>query len=249
MNIAYIAHAVHAALLLDEEGFCRRVVPRPDADATSLKAAHRSVGAQFVASLDPLVEGYLHHEPRVGAALLFTAIKDGRSALVRFGPLVLFDRLPSSVAIESDEAAEKLVASSRRESLVPTVKAPSNIPAAAPSDASITGVFSRNEDPDEALIRVIAGLAAELAPVSAQQPSASALDNERGGIASPARATAPLAETSENPEEDDEMRPSGVAPKSEGGSDETCQFSYAVMGNPTQRADSAWPQPLPRRIG
>lgn len=240
MNILYIAHAVHAALLLDEEGFCRRVVPRPDADAASLRAANRSIGAQFVASLDPLVEGYLHHEPRVGAALLFTAIKDGRSALVRFGPLVLFDRLPAAVPVESDEQAEQLVASSRRESLVPTVKAPSKIPAAAPSDASITGVFSRNEDPDEALIRVVAGLAAELAPTSVQQPDT---------VANPGRGTSPAPVADGEEEEDEEMRPSGVSPKSEGGSDETCQFSYAVMGNPSQRADSAWPQPLPRRIG
>lgn len=238
MNILYIAHAVHAALLLDEEGFCRRVVPRPDADAASLRAANRSIGAQFVASLDPLVEGYLHHEPRVGAALLFTAIKDGRSALVRFGPLVLFDRLAAPVTVESDDAAEQLVASSRRESLVPTVKAPSNVPAAAPSEASITGVFSRNEDPDEALIRVVAGLAAELAPTSAQQPDT---------VANPGRGTSPTPLASDD--DDDEMRPSGVASRSEGGSDETCQFSYAVMGNPSQRADSAWPQPLPRRIG
>ena len=96
MPIAYVAHAVHAALLLDEDGVCRWVVPQSSLAPApeSLRAAKRAVGAQFVASLDPSIEGFLHHQPRVGAALLFRNLRlTGRAAaraaaalgLARFG--------------------------------------------------------------------------------------------------------------------------------------------------------------------
>lgn len=239
MPIAYVAHAVHAALLLDEDGVCRWVVPQPSAAPESLRAARRAVDAQFVASLDPSVEGCLHHQPRVGAAMLFTAMKDGRAALVRFGPLTQFDEVPTPATVTTDAEAVALVTLSFRappmpleqvplkETQPPTPKTVTETPppmsAAVPSDASITGVFTREEN-DAELLRVVAGLAAELAPVS----------------------------TAMN-DDDDGVRPSGVSSR-EGGSDETSQFSYAVMGNPSQRADSAWPQALnpprmPRRIG
>jgi len=238
MPIAYVAHAVHAALLLDEDGVCRWVVPQPSAAPESLRAARRAVGAQFVASLDPTVEGCLHHQPRVGAAILFSAMKDGRAALVRFGPLTQFDEVPTPATVASEAEAVALVTLSFRappmpleqvplkETQPPAPKTVTETPApmsvAVPSDASITGVFTREEN-DAELLRVVSGLAAELAPVS----------------------------TSMSEDDEDGIRPSGVASV---GSDETSQFSYAVMGNPSQRADSAWPQALhpprmPRRIG
>lgn len=238
MPIAYVAHAVHAALLLDEDGICRWVVPQASLAPApeSLRAANRAVGAQFVASLDPLIEGFLHHQPRVGAALLFSAMRDGRAALVRFGPLTQFDEVPTPTTVTNDAEAVALVTLSfvsppipqeqvpLHETRPPAPKIVTEAPPASvavPSDASITGVFTREEN-DAELLRVVAGLAAELAPVSTTMG-------------------------------DDEMRPSGVSAR-EGGSDETSQFSYAVMGNPLQRADSAWPQSLvpprmPRRIG
>src|SRR4051794_15523490 len=126
MPIAYVAHAVHAALLLDEDGICRWVVPQASLPpgAESLRAAHRAVGAQFVASLDPTVEGCLHHQPRVGAALLFTATKDGRAALVRFGPLTQFDEVPTPAVVTSDAEAVALVPLSFRAPPMPLERVP-----------------------------------------------------------------------------------------------------------------------------
>ena len=237
MPIAYVAHAVHAALLLDEDGICRWVVPQPSAAPESLRAANRAVGGQFVASLDPTVEGCLHPRPRVGAALLFTAMRGGRAALVRFGPLTQFDEVPTPAIVTNDAEAVALVTLSFKSPPIPQEQVPLHeteppapktvteappMSVSVPSDASITGVFTREEN-DAELLRVVSGLAAELAPVS----------------------------TSMNEGDEDGIRPSGV---SSVGSDETSQFSYAVMGNPSQRADSAWPQALvppqmPRRIG
>jgi hypothetical protein len=140
VEVAYVAHSERCALLLDGEGVCRWVVPRVDAGDPSIGVAKRCVGAQFVASLDPEVEGLLGHQPRVGVTLLFACVDDGRVSLVRFGPLVGFDTLgdavaPTAAMIDdvtvdkaSDEIAES-IAESIRESSPLTVRAPEPITA------------------------------------------------------------------------------------------------------------------------
>lgn len=98
--IRYIAHADSAALLLDEDGICRASVikkhgrgraPRPE-------ELERCVGAQYVASLDPDVEGLLAHEPEVGKRALFAQVERGRIVVFRFGPLVDFEHVEHSMA-------------------------------------------------------------------------------------------------------------------------------------------------------
>jgi len=106
MNLAYVAHTESCALLLDDEGVCRWVVPRPHANQTMIAMAKRCMGARFLASLDPDAEGLLAHEPRVGTHLLFAISIDARVALIRVGPLLRFDTMDSTLACAdpADEA-------------------------------------------------------------------------------------------------------------------------------------------------
>lgn len=91
VKLAYVAHSQRCALLLDEDGVCRAVVPKVDLSDHLVQATKRCVGAQFVATLDPDVEGLLGHEPRVGKSILLAAVETGRVALLRFGPLLAFE--------------------------------------------------------------------------------------------------------------------------------------------------------------
>lgn len=101
MELAYAAHSARCALLLDADGICRWYVMKVD-DETVAASAERCIGAQFVATLDPEAKGLLGHEPAVGKNVLFARVVDGRVTLVRFGPLVQFDKLgPAADAAET----------------------------------------------------------------------------------------------------------------------------------------------------
>lgn len=101
MHIAYVAHTARCALLLDEAGVCVWfLVKVPDDDA--LPGLRRCVGAQFVASLDPEARGLLARAPEIGKRVLLARTDDGRISLIRFGPLVHFERL------ETREPAHRL---------------------------------------------------------------------------------------------------------------------------------------------
>jgi hypothetical protein len=85
--------------LLDADGFCRVVIPTPDADDAARKAAQRCVGAQYVASIDLDVEGYLASEPKAARQLLFATVSiEGRVALIRTAPLLEMRSLDGTVA-------------------------------------------------------------------------------------------------------------------------------------------------------
>ncbi|MDF2698387.1 MAG: fadB, partial [Labilithrix sp.] len=105
VELAYIAHSERCALLLDGEGICRWVVPKVGDDDEMIVAARRCVGAQFVATLDPDAPGLMGHEPRAGTNLLFALVKDGRVALVRFGPVQSFEELDAPREAHTSEPA------------------------------------------------------------------------------------------------------------------------------------------------
>jgi hypothetical protein len=90
MEIAYVFHAASCALLLDSGGVCRWVLAKTAEPDDRVK---RCVGAQFVASLDPEVEGLLGHEPTIGKNVVFARVDAGRISLVRFGPIVKVERI------------------------------------------------------------------------------------------------------------------------------------------------------------
>lgn len=100
MDLAYVAHTESCALLLDEDGVCRWIVPRANATEQLIATSKRCIGARFVASLDPEVEGWLVHEPRVGSQLLFGMMIEDRFALVRVGPLLRFDTMDAKTRVE-----------------------------------------------------------------------------------------------------------------------------------------------------
>lgn len=164
MEIAFVAHASHCALLLDGGGVCRWFVMKDD-DEAAAKTARRCVGAQFVASLDPAAEGLLVHEPRVGASLLFAENVGGRISLVRFGPLLALDALDARAAQveacdevrdhaihEGDVAASASAADAAPASRLPPIAGP--VPAAEsdttlqrrPSSAPVAYDDERDED-------------------------------------------------------------------------------------------------------
>lgn len=98
--IRYIAHADSAALLLDEDGICRASVLKKHGRGRAPRAEEleRCVGAQYVATLDPDVDGLLAHEPEVGKRALFAQVERGRIVVFRFGPLVDFEHVEHSMA-------------------------------------------------------------------------------------------------------------------------------------------------------
>jgi hypothetical protein len=108
VELAYVAHSKRCALLLDEDGVCQWVVPKVDPSDPLVTHARRCVGAQFVATLDPDVEGLLGHEPRVGRSLLFATLEGGRVTLLRFGPLLALERLDAVRHGELVEAAKSV---------------------------------------------------------------------------------------------------------------------------------------------
>jgi hypothetical protein len=101
MELAYVAHSERCALLLDEDGVCRWVVPKVESEEI-LASAQRCIGARFVATLDPQAAGLLGHEPAIGKNMLLARVDDGRVSLVRFGPLVHFEKLvePKTMEVE-----------------------------------------------------------------------------------------------------------------------------------------------------
>ena len=172
MELAYVAHAARCALLLDADGICRWFLLKSEEPGVAAMA-ERCVGAQFVATLDPDVEGLLGHEPAVGKNVLFARVDDGRVTLVRFGPLVEFETLarpiehretrarvatasePAPVDLPVDPTIEAAPATiqERRRTIVasPPPPAPSAAPISEPAtsddpnedDATATSSFAR----------------------------------------------------------------------------------------------------------
>lgn len=103
MNAAFYAASEDHVLTLDAEGICMAVHPPGDA------AMERCVGAQFVATLDPLTPGLLGIVPQVGVSLLFVRLDGKKASLLRFGPLVRFDAQgePMTVPDVSAEAPKR----------------------------------------------------------------------------------------------------------------------------------------------
>lgn len=147
MDLAYVAHTESCALLLDEDGVCRWIVPRANATEQLIATSKRCIGARFVASLDPEVEGWLVHEPRVGSQLLFGLMIEDRFALVRVGPLLRFDTMDAKTRVEViDEQPAALT--ERDFSRNATSSAPASEPAAEepkPETAETARVSFTNE--------------------------------------------------------------------------------------------------------
>jgi hypothetical protein len=103
-EIAYAAFTETATFMLDADGICRWVVPASSAGRSTtfskdLDSSERCVGAQYVASIDALVQGGLVELPRVGASLVFAVVDaSGRISLIRTGALLRFEvkRKPDS---------------------------------------------------------------------------------------------------------------------------------------------------------
>ena len=134
MEIAYAAHTDTCSFLLDENGICRRVVPRGNNAIPA--TAQQCVGAQYLAALDATVEGYLVAVPRVGSPMLFGMVQaTGRIAVVRTGRVIRFEdrrRLSAMAASDSGEAF------TRSTSANPTTRAPrTGVPARSPARAAI----------------------------------------------------------------------------------------------------------------
>ena len=112
MTIAYAAYTEGCTFLLDEQGVCRRAVPkrarsgeRTFAGRTVAEAARRCVGAQYVASIDVREAGALVPRPRVGASMLFAYVGEGgRIAVVRTGPLLRFEDLTEPSPAEAHDS-------------------------------------------------------------------------------------------------------------------------------------------------
>jgi len=109
MHIAYAAHTRSCTFLLDAHGVCRWVLALPGARQAALDTAHRCVGAQYVASLDPLAEGMLVQRPAHGATMLFARLRNGRISLLRTEPLM---RLEIHEDEETPQVAEEHAAAS-----------------------------------------------------------------------------------------------------------------------------------------
>lgn len=112
MTIAYAAYTEGCTFLLDEQGVCRRAVPkrarsgeRTFAGRTVAEAARRCVGAQYVASIDVREPGALVPRPCVGASMLFAYVGEGgRIAVVRTGPLLRFEDITESSAAQANDS-------------------------------------------------------------------------------------------------------------------------------------------------
>jgi len=149
MDLAYVAHSARCALLLDADGVCRWFVMKVE-DESAAAAAKRCVGARFVATLDPDAAGLLGHEPCVGKNVLLARVDDGRVSLVRFGPLVQFERLGDAVeerdappaAASQPAVDEPLTAELPRLAVVPA--SPMSEPATIPGASAI-----RSDDGDD----------------------------------------------------------------------------------------------------
>ena len=77
----WFIHTARCTYALDDDGFCREVIPAGDGP---LRDVHRCHGAQFVACLDMRTDQGLVAEPRVGARALFVGRGTGlRMALIK----------------------------------------------------------------------------------------------------------------------------------------------------------------------
>jgi hypothetical protein len=98
-QITYAAHTATCTFLLDADGICRRIIPASAgriAKKEITRANARCVGAQYVASLDASVTGFLADMPRVGSAMLFAVLDErGRVSLVRTGLVTQFEHRPA----------------------------------------------------------------------------------------------------------------------------------------------------------
>lgn len=103
--IKYVAHTSAYSLMLDAEGVCRRVVltkRRAKPSGVDASKAEKCLGAQYVASLDPVRPAELVALPRAGAPLLLAKVaKDGRVTLVKTGTVSRFDTLDEEEARET----------------------------------------------------------------------------------------------------------------------------------------------------
>jgi hypothetical protein len=91
MEIAYAIHTETCTFLLDDGGICRRVIARVGEGGVP-DTAKQCLGAQYIASLDAAVDGYLVAEPRVGSPMLFGVVTPtGRIAVVRTGRILRFE--------------------------------------------------------------------------------------------------------------------------------------------------------------
>lgn len=131
----YAAHTATCTFLLDSEGICRKVVLAPGAHANprareTARAAHRCVGAQYVASLDGAAAGFLIDTPKIGTAMLFARTdENGRISLVRTGHVTRFERYaedpftqeerPSVVATSAPPLSTSLAPTPRRKPMLP----------------------------------------------------------------------------------------------------------------------------------
>jgi hypothetical protein len=98
--IAYAAHTPSCTFLLDDEGFCRKIVMT--GARRESRNARRCVNAQYVASLDLREAGGLVEMPTPGAPMLFARVdENGRVALVRTGPVVRFETMREQVRVDA----------------------------------------------------------------------------------------------------------------------------------------------------
>ncbi len=133
-DITYAAHTATCTFLLDSEGICRRIVVGPNSKREARSAA-RCVGAQYVASLDPSVNGMLAEMPRIGAAMLFACIDERkRVTLVRTGLVTRFERYAEDPFVETEKAPSMSVQTSAPEIAPAPAPRKSRPPAAPPSD-------------------------------------------------------------------------------------------------------------------
>lgn len=106
MDLAYAAFTEACVFGLDEAGICREILPKAGASRAMLTLAMRCVGAQYVASLDGSVEGFLTQVPTKGTRLLFARTEEGgRIVLVRSGPIQRFETLFGDDLSASSELA------------------------------------------------------------------------------------------------------------------------------------------------
>ena len=98
--IAYAAHTPSCTFLLDDEGFCRKIVMT--GARRESRNARRCVNAQYVASLDLREAGGLVEMPTPGAPMLFARVdENGRVALVRTGPVVRFETMREQMRVDA----------------------------------------------------------------------------------------------------------------------------------------------------
>lgn len=151
MDIAYVAQTETCTFLLDADGICVSCIAGPDADDAARAIAERCVGAQYVAAIDPGIEGLLVRDPVPGRSLLFASVGENRRvALLRSGPL-LDMRSTKSVWSERDDELPATVRHVPRESaLFPVRRAGSEEEIPLPPETRRVPETLRDYPPPEA---------------------------------------------------------------------------------------------------